>query len=97
LGEFVKPHGSELRVFHDYNVLEDGQDWPAQTRQPLVGSKLLLPIITPRYFKSVERCRMEDVQSEGDRTRCRLRTHSASRHQGSWFQCAVMVFRQAVL
>jgi len=51
--EYARPQNDkDLREFHDYQVLGEGPDWPPQISRALASSKLLVPLITPRYFKS---------------------------------------------
>jgi hypothetical protein len=44
--------GRDIRVFKDYRVLELGSGWHAEAEHALSTSKLLLAIVTPRYFLS---------------------------------------------
>jgi MinD-like ATPase involved in chromosome partitioning or flagellar assembly len=49
IGDFL---GRDVSVFLDYRELEGGANWPSYVTKALARSRLLLAIVTPRYFRS---------------------------------------------
>lgn len=56
--EFAAITGNSLRLFVDRTSLEWGDDWRAKIDEAIVQATFLIPVVTPRYFKS-QACRDE--------------------------------------
>jgi formylglycine-generating enzyme required for sulfatase activity len=53
--------GEEFKIFQDVDGIEFGQHWPSRLEETLARVRLLIPILTPRWFKSPA-CRDELAQ-----------------------------------
>jgi hypothetical protein len=42
----------KTKIFVDLDEIETGSDWPAKLRQALKGSRCILPVWSPEYFRS---------------------------------------------
>ncbi|MFI6583208.1 toll/interleukin-1 receptor domain-containing protein [Embleya sp. NPDC050493] len=62
--EFEIITGEELKVFVDKKSIEWGDGWRIRIDTALTSSTFLIPIITPRYFKS-QQCRREIITFAG--------------------------------
>ena len=56
--------GRELRVFLDRTDISWGNDWRERIDGALAGTTFLIPVVTPRFFKSAE-CRREVITFSG--------------------------------
>jgi len=63
--------GNELRIFVDRHDIRWGEEWKERIDEAIAGTTFLIPVITPRYFKS-EACRAELVKFTQAATRPEL-------------------------
>ena len=54
---FLRPSGKNIKIFVDKNI-ETGAHWPTHLSKALAHSRILIPVLSPDYFKS-EWCRLE--------------------------------------
>jgi F-box protein 11 len=73
-GEVQVQRGEPIEIFHDRTSIGWGDAWRSRIEKSLDGANLLIPVITPGYFKSRE-CRTEFerfLKREQELRRCDL-------------------------
>ena len=59
--------GTPLKVFFDEGSIGGGRDWKREIDRAIAGSRVFLPVYTPRYFESPQ-CRDELAFAEQRRS-----------------------------
>jgi TIR domain-containing protein len=93
---FTEELGGEAKIFWDKDSVEVGATWPRRLNEAVCGSKCLVAVLTPTYFKS-DWCRWE-WGSFAERTR-RVGKHCEiiapiGLHDGEWFPADVKAFQE---